>query len=391
MSLEQPPRQGAGFASSRASVWLDAIRACAALLVLLEHWRNLFFLDFPQLTAHRALLVVPYALSSVGHQAVIVFFLLSGYFIGGSVLQSVARHTWTWKDYLLKRIVRLWIVLIPSLLLCASWDLLGLHLNRAPDFYGGLFRPAFIPDVLHHLTLKTFLGNLFFLQGILTSTFGSDGPLWSLSYEFWYYMLFPLAFFALRRQTKTTPRLLCIALFAAIAFLVRGPILLYFSVWLAGALLHRIPQLTLPQSSAARLRWLAVLLAIPVFLAIGKQKLVSEGVGDAGIAIMSFLVLWCLLSARNVPAPQGSGVPLIRVSARFSYSLYTLHLPLLLLLKSVIQGNRRWTPSPLLFLLALAPLALTIIYAYAVASLTEFHTDTLRRWLERRLHLHPMR
>ena len=35
--------------------------------------------------------------------------------------------------------------------------------------------------------------NAFFLQTIVGPTFGSNGPLWSLAYEWWYYVLFPLA------------------------------------------------------------------------------------------------------------------------------------------------------------------------------------------------------
>jgi peptidoglycan/LPS O-acetylase OafA/YrhL len=39
--------------------------------------------------------------------------------------------------------------------------------------------------------------NAFFLQTIAGPTFGSNGPLWSLAYEWWYYVLFPLVLAAL--------------------------------------------------------------------------------------------------------------------------------------------------------------------------------------------------
>lgn len=35
------------------------------------------------------------------------------------------------------------------------------------------------------------LGNLLFLQTKITQEFGSNGPLWSLFSEFWYYVLVP--------------------------------------------------------------------------------------------------------------------------------------------------------------------------------------------------------
>jgi len=43
-----------------------------------------------------------------------------------------------------------------------------------------------------HLSLDTFLGNLMQLQTIVVSSFGSNGPLWSLANEWWYYVAFGL-------------------------------------------------------------------------------------------------------------------------------------------------------------------------------------------------------
>lgn len=41
------------FVDSWASVHFDLLRGVAALLELLEHGRNLFFLDYSNLTVHR--------------------------------------------------------------------------------------------------------------------------------------------------------------------------------------------------------------------------------------------------------------------------------------------------------------------------------------------------
>lgn len=86
VTIEKP-----SFKDTTASVLLDLLRGLAALLVLLGHWRNLLFIDYPQLTAHKAMLAVPYILSSAGHQAVVIFFVLSGYLISGSVFRSLAK------------------------------------------------------------------------------------------------------------------------------------------------------------------------------------------------------------------------------------------------------------------------------------------------------------
>src|SRR5580704_5843011 len=105
------------FADSWASVHFDLLRGIAAFLVLIGHWRNLFFIDFSEITQHRWWFAVPYTLSSVGHQSVVLFFVLSGYFISSSVIRALERNRFEWKAYLLRRGLRLWIVLLPALLL----------------------------------------------------------------------------------------------------------------------------------------------------------------------------------------------------------------------------------------------------------------------------------
>jgi peptidoglycan/LPS O-acetylase OafA/YrhL len=44
---------------------------------------------------------------------------------------------------------------------------------------------------MDHLGPEVLLGNLVFLQAILVPTWGSNGPLWSLAFEFWFYIWFP--------------------------------------------------------------------------------------------------------------------------------------------------------------------------------------------------------
>ncbi|MGC8548860.1 MAG: acyltransferase family protein [Acidobacteriaceae bacterium] len=125
------------FSKTSASVNLDVLRALAAAAVLLSHWRALLFVDFGQLHAHKLLLAVPYVISGAGHQAVIIFFVLSGYLIGGSVMRNVQRGRWEWREYLFQRLTRLWIVLIPALVLCAMLDGVGMASHAAPLLYGG--------------------------------------------------------------------------------------------------------------------------------------------------------------------------------------------------------------------------------------------------------------
>lgn len=65
--------------------WIDALRFLAAFFVLFSHSRNDFFLPFSELPAeqHSMLAYAFYSLGRLGHEAVIVFFVLSGFLVGG--------------------------------------------------------------------------------------------------------------------------------------------------------------------------------------------------------------------------------------------------------------------------------------------------------------------
>ncbi len=178
---------------------LDLVRGIAAILVLLSHWKIMFFVDYSHISSHKIWFAIPYVISEAGHQSVLIFFVLSGYLIGGSVFRSLHRGQWQWRTYLTHRFVRLWVVLLPGLLLGALWDWIGLHHGHTASLYNATAKSHAI-DVTQTFTSSAFFGNIAFLQTILVPSFGSNGALWSLANEFWYYILFPLGWLALRRD-----------------------------------------------------------------------------------------------------------------------------------------------------------------------------------------------
>jgi len=199
------PIENSGLAASTySSLWLDALRGVAALGVFTSHWRDCFFRDYSQLHVHNPLIAAAYFMSGIGHEWVIVFFVLSGYLVGGSVLRQTLQGRWSWSEYALHRLTRLYIVLIPALLLGGAIDLIGLRLFGTSDVYTAHHGMKLMLEApASHLTVGTLLGNYVFLQVILVPVFGSNGPLWSLGYEFWYYIAFPLLFFALWERSST--------------------------------------------------------------------------------------------------------------------------------------------------------------------------------------------
>jgi len=364
------------FQSTVASVLLDIVRGVAALLVCVEHWRYLFFIDYPDLTSHRQLFFLPYAMCTLGHQAVVIFFVLSGYLVGGHVLRALNTKRWSWSTYLTQRAVRLWIVLIPALLLGGLLDLIALRLHLAPALYAGLVNNHVTDNVAARLTWTALLGNMFFVQSILTPLFGSNGALWSLANEFWYYMLFPLGLLAIRGPYSIPKRFAMAIGFFAVSWFVGLGMVLTFSIWLLGVLLAVVPV----RRTSAAMRWTAVALYCPLFVLSSSRFTPFKSLNpDYLLGILTFGLLWILLGAQE-PSEGRWYVSPARKLARFSYTLYLVHTPMLMFLTALLPGESRWTPTPRHLATGFGVLLFVITLAYLVAMATEFRTAAVRDW-----------
>jgi peptidoglycan/LPS O-acetylase OafA/YrhL len=68
---------------------LDLVRGLSALVVMAGHLRAFIFEDFGNLATPGPLSKIFYFITGLGHQAVMVFFVLSGYFVGGAVCKAL--------------------------------------------------------------------------------------------------------------------------------------------------------------------------------------------------------------------------------------------------------------------------------------------------------------
>lgn len=274
----------------------------------------MLFLPFPLLSnAEKKLLAVPYVLTGAGHQAVIIFFVLSGYLISGSLYRMISAGRWSWRKYLTHRLVRLWIVLLPALLLGLALDGIALYLHQAPALYSGQVKNALDTDLIGNFTTTRFFACLCFLQGIvIPGVFGSNSPLWSLANEFWYYVMFPLGLVALRPFLHFKARMASAALFLLIAFFVGRQILSLFAVWLLGSALAA---LRVPRFSGT-LQIPTLLLYPFLFFFLAKFHRIPAKVSDYMLGVATYLFLLCLLQSDYV-APAARWVTLSRLGSRF--------------------------------------------------------------------------
>lgn len=178
-----------------------------------------------------------YLISGAGHQAVMIFFILSGCVIAHVIQSMNDRDAWSWRAYFGARLIRLWVVLIPALVLTAAWDFLGISFESfaQPIYSGTGFGNVMNQPVSEASGVLDFLGNVLFLQTIAVPTFGSNGPLWSIAFEFVYYLAYPALAIALFSKTGIPYRFLLLLAAAALLYCCGWAILRSFPIWLAGA------------------------------------------------------------------------------------------------------------------------------------------------------------
>jgi peptidoglycan/LPS O-acetylase OafA/YrhL len=117
-----------------------------------------------------ALTWVFFLITHLGLEAVLLFFVLSGFLVGGKVLERTINGSFDLKAYAFDRISRIYLPLIPALVFTAILDC---WICGQP------------------FSTLSFVGNLLGLQGVwsVIPAFAGNNPLWTLAYEFWFYLL----------------------------------------------------------------------------------------------------------------------------------------------------------------------------------------------------------
>ena len=191
---------------------LEAIRGFAAVYVVINHTMGkAFFISGINVAF----------LFRFGQEAVILFFILSGIVIQYSFSQSSDR---SFQSYFFKRFFRIYIPLV--LIFILNYLVISFTKNEFVS-----------------INWSNLIGNLFMLQdsantkpGVLFCTFMNNLPLWSLSYEWWFYMLFFFIQYSFRKQASQVAYAL--GLIGAFTYLIypnfASRILTYLPIWWIG-------------------------------------------------------------------------------------------------------------------------------------------------------------
>jgi peptidoglycan/LPS O-acetylase OafA/YrhL len=328
--------------NSAQRVFLDLVRGGAAIFVLLGHGAHYFAKDS--------------ALANGTAQAmgVLIFFLISGFLISLSVFQKHADHRYGFTEYFIDRFCRIYCVFVPALIFVAVLD--GMLLND----------PAY--GWQRDYNLQTWLGNLFMLQDFpvfqtmrrlgvhdnpwFLAEFGSARPFWTISIEWWIYMLFGAVMLRwLRNGHKLGALGIVVLVLIAIEpvyYVVGGYDQCLGLLWLIGMgasfLYLRLPQIAeqWPRFEGARGRRLFLTVAGAGLLAMGGRLFadhfeVSELQFGMFLAIFLFALLFAFGAIRvAMPRVIERAVGFI---AGYSYSLYLTHHTILEFLSVRLSGE----------------------------------------------------
>ena len=316
---------GSGSKGSAQLPWLDWLRFVAALIVVLGHVRGQFFLDWSSLEADSRTLpvFVFFSITRLADLAVMAFFVISGYLVGGKLIERVKRDNFEIDRYVIDRFTRIYVPLFPALLLTffVGWS---------------MGETALAPKIL---------GSVLSIQGAFTNVPDFNGPLWSLTYEVWFYIVAGAG--AMLLTSSRGALSLAILFLAFCVFVLLNSHLLF--VWFFGAFAYLIDY----QSRLSR--WLA---AGASFILLSRGLVVSQlgsesqfamldlppsaqglGWGIFGVGLAISLPL--LVSARTPKTVAlswlyGKGAML----AAFSYTTYLFHYPILYFFLDQINHER---------------------------------------------------
>lgn len=309
---------------------LDTLRGLSAIVVLIAHAQQIFLAPI-----YHGL----YGLFGLFAQAsVMIFFVLSGFLICKSITRNHRDNgAFNIKPYAIDRANRILPPLVFSLVLLVILTALAPSLFKSGtlDFINTsefMARNGFYSDV------SKIFGSLIFLNGFITENISSNAPLWSLSYEVWYYFVIALVLRVRGGKGLVLGATVMIAMTA-----LNKTFLIYGIVWFAGAgiaLIHNKNAIN-PIAFKIILSLSGALAAVTAFLYLKS----FFGITAPHQAAIKLIPIWNVLIGITftsiltlILAGKASMPTIIPESANFSYTLYIIHFPILLFIYGITQA-----------------------------------------------------
>jgi hypothetical protein len=250
----------------RFAAFLLISRWASAIVALMYHMRFLLFVDYEAVREKTSISKAFYFLTGLGHESFAIFFVLEGIAAGLVMLQhrhlSSANHA-----NVGQHISSFYRILLPGLIVGASFDFTGVHLFNRSGLY-----TAFPELSKLMLSFPSLIGNALMLQPFVVPNFGSNSMLYLLSYQFWYFVL--LYFCVRSADLRELSKLIAPTVLWIIVAVVRPhDFVLWGVTWLMGVAVVLLGE-------ARRVR-----LSVPVTAAVFAGMLIRSLIGSMAVAI----------------------------------------------------------------------------------------------------------
>ena len=269
-------------------------------------------------------------ISNLNYQAVLVFFIISGFSIQLSLKDMDLSKKDDVNRYLYKRFKRILPLYLFALTLAFAFGLIGGRLQEVDYKITNLFG-----NILFLQTAKQVKGNWFL-------PYGENGVLWSLSFEMFYYLIYPFFFVIFRRWSQAkdlssrtylvTGAMLISLLGLVTNQLVPNPISQFMSlyiVWYYGVVLADSYLLKAKSLKLAVLPLVTLLAASAFSLYRSSEVLYSWALGAMFFLTFYSYFLLRHLFFRYCTKVEKSFERLFYRIGLGSYALYLIHLPIL--------------------------------------------------------------
>jgi peptidoglycan/LPS O-acetylase OafA/YrhL len=175
----------------------------------------------------------------------------------------------------------------------------------------------------------------------------------------------------------------CVAALLATATLIFVPVPIWesFPIWLMGCGMHFVRRANV--LSGKGIRFISASIAIALLLMVlvasraNKLDVWSDFIVGAGFTLLLYVLLH---SGPKTRIRYSRGAALI---AGFSYSMYAVHFPLVVLARALLWNTGYWQPGIVEVLTGLVMLSAILFLTYLFSLVTESHTDRVRKVLRR--------
>jgi peptidoglycan/LPS O-acetylase OafA/YrhL len=360
--------------------WIDALRGIAAIIVLISHVSIFGLYGYE----HTLATWPPTRILSAGHQAVILFFVISGFALY-LLFERLAHVRARWLTFIFVRFLRLYPPYLASLLL-------ALLVVNAPALFGSVPPPGAPSIASGHLTPGTLIGHLLMIGKFDVEAI--NPPIWTLVYEARLSLLFPIIYW-LVAKADWRPLAAMGAIWLAdigysaacdLRYLAEDPVLYstmrtagLSSTFFIGAIVakHRIEIAGWISTRRPRVILSLLLLSIVVFMysyGYSWPQRTSQTVRHLAEAFAAAASAFFIALAISVPAPAKRGM--LGFLGTISYSLYLVHQVAIMAVVLVFYGS---FPAPALWVISIAAsIGLAWLFYLAVEKPSKAAARTVR-------------